>query len=189
MFGEILDLPYVIAEVKDSEIYYSAHHGSTLTLSLFDDEFSLVARGTGMQWNEQYQMIPVMEWGQRHCLEISEGAMPPGQLVINAMNFLHLNDAMSTYRKLVQRKELQAIVQVAQHEKPEFRGLVIDVFQGVKISGQSGNWNAQTLYLRNANMIFRKRLTGLEWLALNPGLAAQTDEHGAYPAAGSEVVL
>lgn len=186
MFNEILELPMLVGEIKNPEIYYSAHHGSSLIFTLFDGTENLVARGMGMQWNENYQMTPVMEWGQRYCLEIVDGAMQPGQLTINGMNFLQLNDTLPTYRNLIQRRELTGIVQIAEHEKAEFRGLVIDVFQGVKIGGQSGNWNAQSLYLRNANMMYRKRLTGLEWLAINPDLGAQTASRAAYPAANQQ---
>jgi len=182
MYGETLDPTIVVGEVTNPEVYYEGHHGSSLIFSLFDEEKSLIARGTGLQWSENYQLVPIMEWGKRHCLEIVKGAMPPGQLNFQSINFLHLNDTLPTVRNLVEKRELQAIVQIASHETPELRGLVIDVFVGVVIQGQQGNWNAQSLYLRNGNMLFRKRLNGLQWLELNPDLANQNEDHAAYPA-------
>lgn len=183
MFGENLGLPIRVGEVQNPQVYYSLHHGSSLVFTLFDQEHNLVARGSGMQWNENYQVTPFMEWGQRHCLEVVKGAMPPGQISLQTANFLHLNDTMPTARNLVERRELTALVQIAEHEDPNYMGLVIDVFKGITIQVQSANWNAQSLYLRNANMLFRTRLTGMLWLAENPDLANATEDHAAYPAA------
>ena len=75
------------------------------------------------------------------------------------------------------------MVQIASHERAELKGLVLDVFRQVKIQAQSGQWNANTKYMRNGTMLYLERLTGLEWLNDNPGLAAASADHGAYPAA------
>lgn len=167
MYGELLTLPTLIKEVKDQESYYQALSGSQLVVTLLDGGLNLVARGTGFQWNENYQKMPIPEWGQRHIIEIVTGQMNVGQASIQSMFFMNLNDTLPTFKNLVSRRELEIIVQIADHEDPALAGLVLDVFQGVHIQGQSGNFSAQSLYLRNANMMYRKRLTGLEWARLS----------------------
>ncbi len=177
MFGELLELPVRLEEVTDPDAYYSGYHGSQLVLTVLDGAYNVVARGFGMQFNEQYQKQPVMEWGHKHCVEIVTGAMPPGQLTIQTLYFAHYNDVMPTHENLVSRRELQAIVQVASHEDDAIAGLVLDVFEGVHIAGQNGNWNAQNLYMRNGILMYRKRITGLKW----------ADKAGAdYPASGGD---
>jgi hypothetical protein len=178
-FGDVLDVPVKIGEVGDPESYYKALPGSALLVKVFDNEFNLIARGLGFSWAENYQNFPVMELGQRHCIEIVKGAMPPGQINYQGMYFMNLNDTMPTYKNLVSTRELSALVQIADHEDASLNGIVLDVFQGLVIQGQQGNFNAQTLYLRNCNMIYRTRLTGLEWKNLNPAVK--------YPAASGGV--
>lgn len=178
MFGEKLALPIKIGQIVDSESYYQALHGSQLLVSVIDDKKNLVARGMGMSWNENYQLTPILEWGQRYSVEIVKGAMPPAQLSIQSMYFMHLNDTLPTFKNLVSRKELTALIQIATHEDEALKGIVLDVFQGCIIQGQQGNWNAQSLYLRNANLLYRKRLKGIEWAKLN--------QSALYPAKAGE---
>lgn len=182
MFGEKLELPIKIGEITDPESYYQSLHGSQLRVTVLDNENNLVARGFGISWNENYQMTPVMEWGQRYSVEIVKGAMPPGQLQIQSMYFMKLNDTLPTYKNLVSKRELTVIVQIADHEDETLKGVVLDVFQGCVIQAQSGNWNAQNLYMRNANLLYRKRLKGIEWVKMNAS--------SKYPAkAGDEMAM
>jgi len=169
-YGDIYELPIKIKQIDDPETYYQALSGSQLVLTVIDKSFNLFARGTGMSWNEQYQQTPVMEWGQRYCLEIVTGAMTPGQIAVQSIYFMKMNDTLPTQKNLASRRELTAIVQIAKHEDPALAGIVLDVFQGVKIAGRQGNWNAQSLYLSNANMMYRKRMTGLDWKQSNSGV-------------------
>lgn len=184
----ILKDPIVVGEIKNSDIYYQQFHGTNLIFTVYATNAdaslrSLVARGQGINWSEQYQLIAEPEWGQRRVIEIVDGAMLAGQLAFQSMYFLHLNDNLPTYRILGKGTYLSCMVQVAKHERAELKGLVLDVFQGVKIQGQSGQWNANSKYLRNGNMIYMERLSGIEWLQANPDLANAAGDHGAYPAA------
>ncbi|OGU56952.1 MAG: hypothetical protein A2V66_10790 [Ignavibacteria bacterium RBG_13_36_8] len=182
MYDEKLQLPITVGNIKDPQIYYKAPHGSQLRFTIYEEGKNLVARGIGCSWNENPQIQPIMEWNHRYCVEIVKGAMPPGQLQIQTMFFLHLNDSLPTLRSLTSLSELTAIVQIGEHEDPRLRGLVIEAFKGCVIGGQSGNWNAQSTYLRQAQSWFRIRMTGLEWLAENPGLANAADNRAGYPA-------
>ncbi len=179
MFDEKLTLPVVISKVKDPDTYYTALSGSQLVCTVLDSDLNLVARGVGMSWNENYQKTPILEWGHRHVVEIVTGMQNIGQITVQSMFFMQLNDVMPTFKNLVSRRELQVIVQIAEHEDPKLAGLVVDVFQGVHIQGQSGNWSAQSLYLRNAQLLYRKRLTGLDW--------AKQQNNTDYPANWGEM--
>ena len=181
--GEGVQVPILIKSVKNPDWYYTNFAGSALTFTIYEetkDSFNVVARGMGVSWSENYQKTPIMEWGKRHCVEIVTGAMPVGQLSIQSMFFMQLNDALPTYKNLTSNRELNAFIQIGANEDPAIAGLVLDVFQGVHIVGQQGNWNAQSLYLRNANMMYRTRLTGLEW--------ALKKNSTLYPATGEKAV-
>ncbi len=173
MFGEIIETPVKIKKVVNAELYYSSLPASAIQVRIMDNDLNVVARGMGLNWNENFQNTPVMEWGHRFATEIVPGAMNPGQLTIQTMFFMHLNDALSTFRNLTRRPEMQAFVYVAKHEDPQIEGIVLDVFKGVRIVGQQGNFNAQSLYMRNVSMMYRQRLTGAEWYFSNPEKAHQ----------------
>jgi len=179
-FAEKLSVPIKIKGIEDTESYYQALPGSALLIKVFDQDKNMIARGMGVSWAENYQMTPVMEIGQRYCVEIVKGAMPPGQINLQSMYFMQLNDTLPTYKNLVSRRELSALIQIAEHEDEALKGVVLDVFEGIVIQGQQGNFNAQSLYLRNANMLYRKRTTGIEWKKKNAS--------ALYPAtAGDEI--
>lgn len=177
--------PVFTGEITDSENYYKQHSGVSLVFTIFDpgNDRDLVARGQGMQWNEQYQLYAEPEWGQRRVIEIVEGAMLAGQINFRTMMFFHLQDNMPTYRELGKSEYLECMVQIASHEKAALKGLVLDVFRGVKFQGQQGQWDANSKYLRNGTMWYMERLKPLEWLEENPDYGNATDEHGPYPAA------
>lgn len=183
MFREEFKLPVVVGDIKSDEVMFRQWQGSQLIYTLFDGENNIIARGTGMNWNENYQMNGDNEWGRRHVIEIVDGAMGLGQISIQTMYFFHLNNNLPTYRSLGRKGELTGIVQVRDHELPQYKGLVLDVFEGVKIAGLSGNWSANTKYLMQIQSVYRIRKNAIEWLDENPDLASQTDEHAPYPAA------
>lgn len=172
MYGEKLETPLKFTQISetDKESYYQSLHGSQLVALVMDGENNLVARGFGLSWSENYQMNPVMEWGERNATEIVSGAMPPGQINVQSMYFLRLNDSMPTYKNLVERKELKVLIQIQNHEDEAINGIVLDVFEGCKIQGQQGNFNSQSLYMRNASILYRKRFTGAEYVKAVAGL-------------------
>lgn len=163
-------VPVVIKDISTDkrDQYYRSFHGAGLKFSLFEegkDGWNLIARGLGVTWNEQYQQTPVMELNERRCLEIVTGAMPPGQLSIQTVYFMQLNDGLPTSANLASINDIYAMVQVGDNEPSNVKGLVLDVFKGIKIAGRQGNFNATSLYLTSANMMYRDRMTGLEYLS------------------------
>lgn len=176
--------PVKVGEIVDPQVYYEQHHGSNLVFSVIDDSKNLVARGIGINWNQARQVQANPEWGQPRVIEIVEGALLAGQLTFQSMFFMHLNDSLPTTPDYTNNGYLTCIVQVAQHTKPSVRGLILDVFEGVKIQGQSGSWNSTSSYLRNGQMIFLERKTGLQFANEMSDLqnAAADGSRAAYPA-------
>lgn len=172
----------ISAEVKD--IYYQQHHGTSLIFTIKESGTTdnLVARGTGLTWNEQYQFVAEPEMGARRVIEIVDGAMLPGQLSFQTMYVFAINDRLPSWRTLGNTGYLECIVQIAKHERAELKGLVLDVFRQVRIQAQSGQWNANTKYMRNGTMLYLERLTGAEWVKDNATYAAADADHAAYPA-------
>jgi hypothetical protein len=179
---EILPPPVKVGEVKDPRIYYQGHAGATLTVAVFNGNNHLIARGHGLSWNEQPQLQNYMEWNQRHCLEIIKGAMLPGNISIQALTFFHLNDSLPTASDLADPTEFTALIQLGDKVESKLLGLVIDVFKGVNIGAQSGQFSATSQYFRTAQLIYRYRMNGLQWAQQNKDLFQATSEHGAYPA-------
>jgi hypothetical protein len=175
-FGEILPVKTKVT-IKDTEFYHKALSGSQLVCSLYDAKNNnLIARGSGLSWNETFQQTDLPEWGQRHSIETVTGRQPIGQLTIQTFFFMQLNDALPTTQGLKNWAvdELIAQVQIAAHEDPRLAGLVIDVYEGVKIAAQSGNWNAQSQYMRNVSLIYRIRKSGADYYLKN--------KNATYPA-------
>lgn len=179
-FGDILTPRIKVGAMTPSlkEYYYKALSGSQLVCSLYEGaggDANLIARGSGLSWNETIQQQDVPEWGQRNSIEIVTGRQPIGQLTIQTFFFMNLNDSLPTTQGLKgwAQSELQAIVQIADHEDPNLAGFVLDVFEGVKIAAQSGNWNAQSQYMKNISLVYRVRMSGLEWKQKNPSESLQ----------------
>lgn len=182
MFGEKLLPPIKVGNVVDPASYYRAFSGSQLVCRVLDKTNNLVARGMGVSFSESYQMTPILEWANRKSIEVVDGMALPGQVQIQTMQFMQLNDSLWTARDLPNIDELTTIVQVADEEKVSIKGLVIDVFSGCKIQAQNGNWTAQGLYTRTCSLIYRERITGLQWAAANTDLFSAASDHAAYPA-------
>lgn len=170
-YGEVLAPRIKVGTVSNPDAYYKALSGSQLVCSILDGANNIIARGTGMNWNETFQQSDLPEWGQRHSLEIVSGRQPIGQMTIQTFFYMHLNDSLPTTSglKAWAVNELSGIVQIAEHEDPILAGLIIDAFEGVKIAGQSGNWNAQSQYIKNVSLVYRVRLNGLEWVQAHAG--------------------
>lgn len=183
IFDVNFKIPAKVGEIVDPKVYYEQHHGSNLVFSVIDNDRNLVARGIGINWNQTRQMTANPEWGKPRVIEIVEGALLAGQLSFQSMFFMHLNDNLPTTADYTNNSYLTCIVQVASHVKPAAKGLILDVFEGVKIQGQSGNWNSNSNYLRNGTMIFLERKTGLQYANANGLMNAAADgSRAAYPA-------
>ncbi len=181
-YGEKMLSPIKVGNIKNPDVYFKALSGSQLECLVLDGATNLVARGTGFSFNQSPQQTPVPEWGQRKVLEIVTGMMMPGQAQIQSMFFMHLNDSLPTVADLPNTTDLTILVRIAQHENVNLMGIVLYALTGARIAGESQNWNAQSLALINAQVIFREKLTGLQWLSQNSDLANAAADHAAYPA-------
>lgn len=158
---------YKDAIINREDLYTRGFAGASLVFELYKTDpvtsklDSLIARGTGLSWSEQYQNFPVQEWGHNAVTEIVIGAMQPGQLQFNSVFYFKLNDKLPTFHNIREFREMTAIVYVAKDfadlNATEYRNRVVDYFVGVYLTGQQSNWNAQSMALRNGTMMFRER--------------------------------
>ena len=186
----LTDIPLKLPDLNDVaqagmlNKYQMGHSGSSLMLSLLDGKNNLIARGIGVSWSDNNQVTPVMEYGHRKPTELIEGAVNAGQLQVQSLYFLQLNDSLGSYRDLILKKEFTAIVYIAMTERPEDRGTILDCFQGCKIASNQGSFNAQNMYTRNVNLMYRYRETGLEWASKSASTFYPAKSPGGqYPAA------
>ncbi|HEX2868736.1 MAG TPA: hypothetical protein VHO03_16970 [Ignavibacteriales bacterium] len=158
--------------VNRDDLYTRGHSGSSLVFELYKKgkdgkTENLIARGTGLSWGENYQNFPVQEWGKDSVSEVVIGAMQLGQLQFSSVLFFKLKDKMPTFKNIREFRELTAKVFLAEDlADPDavcLRGKVVDYFVGVYITGQSENWNSQSLALKNGNMVFRQRFSPEEY--------------------------
>lgn len=155
--------------VNDEAVYNRAFSGADLVILLLDGAANLIARGVGVSWSDNNQQQPVMELGHRAATEIVTGAMNPGQLQVQTVYFLKLNDYIGNHSNLILDKEYTAIVGLGDENDPDLLGKleVLDVYIGVKINANSGNLAAGQNYMRTVSMIYRKRLTGIQYKVAN----------------------
>ncbi len=159
----------------DEAVYNRAFSGADLVFLLLDGNANLVARGVGVSWSENYQQSPVQEYGHRYPTEIVTGAANAGQLQLQTVYFLKLNDYIGTHSNLILDKEFTAIVGLGDENDPDLLAKldVTDVFRGVKVVANSGNFSAGQTYMRNISFMYRKRLSGIQNL---------NEAGGPYPA-------
>jgi hypothetical protein len=180
--NEVLPAPVIVGDIKDSSVYYKNPHGSSLLFTVIDENRNLIARGVGVNYSETYQNTPVMELNEKFSKEVVMGAMPPGNLTVQTIFYLHLNDMLPNASNLTDPKEYTAIIQLGDKVNANLRGLVINVFTGVNLISQGGNVNAQANLTQNIQFSYRVRMNGLQWAEQNPALKNATADRAAYPA-------
>ncbi len=155
--------------VTDEAVYSRAYSGADLVFMLLDGAQNLVARGVGVSWSDNNQIIPVMELGKRYATELVSGAMNPGQLQIQTVYFLKLDDNMGNHSNLILDKEYTAIVARGDECDPNLiqKLDVLNFFKGVKIAANSANTASGQNYMRTVSFMYRKRITGIQYKAAN----------------------
>ena len=148
--------------------------GISMVFELYDPigKKNMIARGTGISWSENYVTHDVAEWGENAITEIVQGVMGVGQLQIQSLLFFHLNDTMPTAQSLLNFRELTA----KEFIKPDYTtgagdsaslaGKVVNYFEGIHFTGQSGSWNPQSLAMRNITLKYRRRYNSYEYYSL-----------------------
>jgi hypothetical protein len=156
--------------ISDESTYLRSFSGSDLIFDLIHPTFgSLIARGIGVSWNDAPQQFPVMEWGERKATEIVTGAQNVGTLQINSMYFLKMNDFLGDYSNLSLDIEYIGLVKISNQVSGNTaqKLKVLDWFIGLKPSGNSANFSAQQMYMRNMSFMYRMRLTGIQYKKKN----------------------
>lgn len=171
MYDNTLEPPIQHSEINitDEGVYTKAYSGADLVFLLLDGANNLIARGVGCSWNDTNQATPVMEYGHRYATEIVMGATNPGQLQVQTVYFLKLNDYIGNHSNLILNKEFTALVGLGDQNDPDLLAKleVLDFFKGVVVTANSANFSSGQQYMRNISFMYRKRITGIQYKAAN----------------------
>jgi hypothetical protein len=154
-------------------IYNQSYAGNALTV-LFTrgvalasdvDPNNIIARGQNYNWNETYQILPVLEWDTYFYQEIVLGMQDMGSFDVSMMFTLRNNDSLPTVRTLAWETEMQMIQKVGVDHP--LSGLVQNVWYGGRFIGRGGTMSPNGLYMDSVRGIYRYRLTGKDWKYVN----------------------
>jgi len=142
------------------------------------DPKNIIARGQNFNWNETYQILPVLEWDTYFYQEIVLGMQDMGSFDVALMFTLRLNDSLPTVRTLAWETEMQILQNVGQ-DHPQ-AGLVLNVWYGGRFVGRGGTMSPNGLYMDSVRGIYRYRLSGKDWKYLNadsyyPGVVSEVE--------------
>lgn len=157
---------------KNHPNYNQTFSGSSLNLILQKnhllptdiDTDNIVARGASFEWSENYHMLPVLEYNTHFVQEQVTGLMEPGQGKLATFEVLRIGDALPNVKTLPFESEI-TMLEVVGDDHPQ-KGTVLNVFYGVRVTGQSGGFNPQSLAQRQVGLSYRYRLPGKEYKAL-----------------------
>lgn len=157
---------------KNSNLYNRVWSGNSLNL-IFQknhllpidiDPQNIIARGANFDWQENYNILPVVEYNEYFIQEQVIGLQELGKGSVSTWEILRINDNLPSVKTLAHESEM-TVLEVVGDQHPQ-RGLVLNVFYGVRIIGQSGGFSPTGLAGRNVSLTYRYRLPGKDYKAL-----------------------
>jgi hypothetical protein len=157
---------------KKNPAYNQTFSGNSLNLILQKnhvlptdiDADNLIARGASFDWSENYNILPVIEYNTYFVQEQVVGLHELGKGTLGTFEVLRVGDALPSAKTLAYESEI-TMLEVVGDDHPQ-KGTVLNVWYGVRVIGQSGAFNPQTLASRQVNLTYRYRLPGKEYKAL-----------------------
>ncbi len=131
---------------------------------------NIAARGSGFSWQVATPVSQADEINSRIINETNYGRQELGTGTIDIVFNLQANDQMPTAQSLGSEGEM-TIFEVTGDDHPmtsaELGAVVQNVFLGARIVSQASSDVVNQQKMLNVNIIFRERLTGLQWKQLN----------------------
>lgn len=157
---------------KNANVYNRVWSGNSLNLvfqknhllPIDIDPHNLVARGANFDWSENYNILAVVEYNTYHIQEQVLGLQELGRGSVSTFEFLRLGDNMPNVKTLAHESEI-TVLEVVGDQHPQ-RGMVLNVFYGVRIVAQAGGFTPTSIASRNINITYRYRLPGKDYKAL-----------------------
>lgn len=144
------------------------------------DAKNVIARGQNYNYQENYQLLPVMEWDVYFIQELLLGMQEMGSFDCSAMFTLRLNDSLPTVRTLAWEPDMTVIQSIGQ-DHPLY-GLVTNAWYGARFSGRGSTMSPNGVIMENIRGMYRYRLAGKDWALMNPSTTP-----GVYSGKVSEV--
>ena len=120
-----------------------------------------LGRGAGISYTDNYETIPVEEWAEPQTQEFTDNRHD-GSGTIDSFFIPQYNDTMPTPSNFIGRK-YRIIETISNKYNPvDIRGVVINVFEGVKFSSVGVNRSARGLTGMNVSFVYTTRLSGDE---------------------------
>lgn len=126
---------------------------------------NVIGRGASFDWNESYNILPVVEYNTYFIQEQVIGMQDLGRGSIGTFEILRIGDNLPTVKTLPHESEMTIFEQVGD-DHPN-KGMVLNVFFGCRFTGQSGGFNPTGIVGRNASLSYRYRLTGKDYKAIS----------------------
>jgi hypothetical protein len=130
------------------------------------DPKNLVARGQNFNYQENYQILPVLEWDTYFIQELLLGMQEMGSFDCQAMYTLRLNDSLPTVKTLAWETEL-TLIQSAGQDTPT-PGMVLNSWYGARFAGRGSTMSPNGIVMESLRGMYRYRLTGKDWKLMNP---------------------
>lgn len=158
-------MPYA-DEFAVADSYRSKKSGSHVEIILVDENDparAIIGAGTGINWNDDFECIPVEEAGNDGVDEIVIGRNSCSGS-INAFWTPQWNDALPSRASFIEKKFI--IFEQLSSKRP-FAGTILNAFVGAAISQVGSNHAARGAKMTNLSFMCEQRYTGAEYAALN----------------------
>lgn len=126
----------------------------------------IIARGESYNYQENYTLLPVIEWDTYFIQEIVLGMQELGTFDVGVMFTLRTNDALPTVKTLPFEPEM-LITQAVGQDSPNY-GEVLNAWYGGRFVGRGSTMNPRGLLMDSIRGVYRYRLPGKEYKLLNP---------------------
>ena len=144
---------------KDADEYTRAYSGSMIDVLIFDPNnrgFEPIGRGSGFNWNDDFERIAVEEYGKRRIHEYVPGKSVSGGSFDTFM-VPKQNDDLDTPDTFHTKKYM--IMEVIAEGFP-FEGTPLNVFYDVQLSGIGTNMGPRGLKGMTVPFVYTNRLNG-----------------------------
>ncbi len=139
---------------------HRSHGGPGLRAILYDSSGEkILGQGTNLNWQDDFEIYPVEEWGTTGIDEFVPGKMR-GSGSIGTLCIADINDNLPRRGNFVNAGPF-TIQEIVADGRPN-AGTIINQFEEVWLTVHSGNFGATGLAAKNVNFVYGKRTPGAE---------------------------
>lgn len=154
------------ADFVAADAYRSKKSGSHVEVLIVDETdpaVAIIGAATGINWSDEFELIPVEEAGNDGVDEIVQGRHS-GSGSINAFWTPEWNDNLQTRQAFIGRKYI--IYEQLGVNRP-FEGIILNAFVGAAISRVGSNHAARGAKMSDMGFSYERRYSGQEYADLH----------------------